>query len=171
MSSKLKKLSRNIQKKIEKIKLVITDVDGVLTDGGMYYSKNGEELKKFHTRDGMGVELLSQVGIGTIFMTKEKSLIAKKRAKKVRALDCFVGIKNKENMLEHICKKFDLHKNEIAYIGDDINDAEIIRQVGFSASPNDAMEEIRKSVDYISQLNGGNGVLRDIAEFILKYKK
>lgn len=167
MNLKLKKLPKNLQKKIKKIKLVITDVDGVLTDGGMYYSKNGEELKKFHTRDGMGIELLAQVGIGTIFITKENSSIVKKRAQKVHVLACFIGIKNKEKMLEHICKKFHVKKNEIAYIGDDVNDIDIIKQVGFSASPNDAMEEIRKSVDYVSDLDGGFGVLRDISELIL----
>lgn len=167
----MKKISKNLQKKISKIKLIITDVDGVLTDGGMYYSKNGEEFKKFHTRDGMGIELLAKAGIGTIFMTKEKSIIVKKRAKKVKAMDCYLGIEDKKSMLEPICKKFNVQKYEIAYIGDDVNDAEIIKQVGFSSSPHDAIDEIFKSVDYVSHFNGGCGVLRDVADLVLMYKK
>lgn len=167
----MKKISKNLQNKISKIKLVITDVDGVLTDGGMYYSKNGEELKKFHTRDGMGIELLAKAGIGTIFMTKEKSTIVKKRAKKVKVVDCYIGIENKKKMLDPICKKFNVQKYEIAYVGDDVNDAEIIKQVGFSSSPRDAVDEISKCVDYVSPLNGGCGVLRDVADLVLMYKK
>ena len=90
----------------KKVKLVITDVDGVLTDGGMYYSKAGEELKKFNTRDGMAIELLLKFNIKTVFITREKSEIVIKRAKKVNAADLYLGIKNKESILSKICTKF-----------------------------------------------------------------
>ena len=105
-----------------RIKIIVTDVDGVLTDGGIFYSKTGEIMKKFHTRDGMAIELLRNNNIKTILMTRENSQIVKQRARKIKPTLTFVGILNKEKLLEKICKKFKITKNEIAYIGDDIND-------------------------------------------------
>jgi len=153
---------------IKKIKLVISDVDGVLTDGGMYYSTNGESLKKFNTRDGMAVELLHTYGIKVVFLTRENSNIVKSRAKKLKIDGVYVGIKSKELILEKICKKFTVKKDEIIYIGDDINDLKIICLVGFSACPKNAMDVIKHNVDYICKSNGGDGVLREIAELFLK---
>jgi len=166
----IKKISSSTIKKCTKIKLVITDVDGVLTDGSMYYSKQGEELKKFNTKDGMGVELLSKIGIKTIFLTKEKSIIAQKRGKKVKAALVFTGIENKESMLPVIRKKFNVSNEEIAYIGDDVNDLEIIKKIGFSGCPIDAIEQIKKEVDYITKKSGGCGSFREFTDLIIKFK-
>ena len=153
------------------IKILISDVDGVLTDGGMYYSEKGEELKKFNTRDGMAVELLEREKISVILMTKENSKIVLQRAKKIKIKKSYIGIVNKEEKLPEICKKFKVSLGEIAYIGDDINDLEIMKKVGFSASPNNAMEQIKRKSHYICKLNGGEGVLREVAELILSTKK
>jgi YrbI family 3-deoxy-D-manno-octulosonate 8-phosphate phosphatase len=166
----IKKNSSLLIKKCTKIKLVITDVDGVLTDGSMYYSKHGEELKKFNTKDGMGVELLLKVGIKTIFLTKEKSIIAQKRGKKVKAAFVFTGIENKESMLPIIRKKFNVSNEEIAYIGDDVNDLEIIKNIGFSGCPIDAIEQIKKKVDYITKKSGGSGSFREFTDLIIRFK-
>ncbi|SVC12314.1 uncharacterized protein METZ01_LOCUS265168, partial [marine metagenome] len=117
--------SKKILQKCKKIKLVITDVDGVLTDGGMYYSERGEKFKKFNAVDGMAVELLRTQGIKTVFMTKENSQIAKQRGKKVQAAAVFVNIISKEKLLSKICHKFRVNPEEVAYIGDDVNDAKI----------------------------------------------
>ncbi len=154
----------------KKIKLVITDVDGVLTDGGMYYSDKGEIMKKFNTKDGMGVELLLKNNIKTILMTKENSSIVKKRGKKLNVAATYVNIKNKELELEKICKIFDVKKNEIVYIGDDLNDYKIIKLVGFSATPADGIKQLKEIVNFISKINGGNGVFREIADMILSAK-
>lgn len=161
--------NKNFVEKFKKVKLVVTDVDGVLTDGGMYYSEKGEILKKFNTRDGMGIELLASFNIHTVLVTKEKSEIAKKRATKVKA-EIYTGITKKEILLPELCKKFCVKKNEIAYIGDDLNDLKIMQNVGLSIAPSDAVSIVKQNADYISKLEGGRGVLREVADLILSTK-
>ena len=117
--------SKKILEKCRLIKLVITDVDGVLTDGGMYYSEKGEVLKKFNARDGMGVEILLQNKIKTILLTRENSNIAKKRGSKIKTAATYIGILNKKSQLKKISKKFKVPLARIAYVGDDLNDLEI----------------------------------------------
>jgi len=152
------------------IKLVISDVDGVLTDGGMYYSHNGEIMKKFHTHDGMAVELLLKNNIYTILMTKEKSQIVKKRASKIKIKETFSGVLEKEKLLEKICSKYSLKPKNIAYIGDDVNDIEIMKLVGFTASPNDGISEVKKIVQYICENNSGKGAFREFVDLIISNK-
>ena len=161
---------RQIIKLCKKISIVITDVDGVLTDGGMYYSDKGESLKKFNTRDGMGFELLRKAKIKTIIMTRENSKIVKKRGKKIKANNIFLGILRKEDLLKEICKKNNVYPENIAYIGDDINDQKIIQKVGLSFTPYDGMSVIKKNVDYICKMKGGEGVFREVADLIISYK-
>ncbi len=161
----------SLKKKCHQIKIVISDVDGVLTDGGMFFSEKGEMLKKFNTRDGMGVELLHNKKIPVILITKEKSKIVLARAKKLLIKEVFIGIKKKELLLPKICKKYKIKNNNIAYIGDDINDLEILKQVGFSASPRDGMVDIIKNSDYVCKSKGGEGVLREIADMIISFKE
>ena len=164
------KTSRKIQQKCKQVKLVLSDVDGVLTDGGMFYSEKGEVLKKFNTRDGMGVTLLKNAGVKTIFITKENSTIALKRGKKVNAIETLLGIKNKENELKKILKKYKLERKNIAYIGDDVNDLEIMKLVGLSATPSDGATQVKKIVDYVCTKNGGLGAFREFADLIVKTK-
>ena len=156
--------------KIKKIKLVISDIDGVLTDGGMYYSSTGEFLKKFNTKDSFGMELLLKNGIKTIFLTREKSIINEKRAEKIAIVDLYSGIKNKEMLIPKILKKYNVTLDEIAYIGDDLNDLQFMNQVGFSATPCDGIFDIKKISDYICKSSGGNGSFREFSDLILKYK-
>ena len=159
--------NKQLQAKCKKIKLVITDVDGVLTDGGMYYSEKGELLKKFNTKDGMGVELLHKASIKTIFLTGEDSKIAKIRAKKVNADDCHINIKQKEKIFSDICKKFNVKSSNVAYIGDDVNDLKIMNRVGLTACPSDAQEQIKLISDLKCKKEGGKGVFREFANVIL----
>ena len=160
-----------LKKKCLEVKIVITDVDGVLTDGGMFFSENGEMLKKFNTRDGMGVELLRNHKIPVVIITRENSKIVLSRAKKLLIKEAFIGIKRKELLLPKICKKYQIKKNNVAYIGDDINDLEILKQVGFSASPRDGISIIKKKSDYVCKSKGGEGVLREIADLIISCQK
>ena len=153
-------------KKCRKIKLIISDVDGVLTDGGMYYSKTGEVMKKFNAKDGMGVELLRKK-IKFVLMTKERSQIVLKRAKKIKVDQVYTGIKNKELLLPKICVEYKISKNEIAYIGDDVNDFNIMKQIGLSAVPSDGNEKIKNISDYICKTKGGDGAFRELVDLIL----
>ena len=159
-----------INSKLKKIRLVLTDVDGVLTDGCMYYAESGEFMKKFNTRDSMGMELLLQHKIKTVFVTRENSKIVEKRVKKIAIVDLYSGIFDKKKILTKILTKYDVKKDEVAYIGDDINDIEIMKLVGFSATPSDGNFEVKKISDYICTNKGGEGAFREMADLILKLK-
>ena len=156
--------------KIKKIEILLTDVDCVLTDCGMYYDKRGDSMKKFHTRDGMAVTLLRKKRIPTIIVTKEKTIIVRKWAKKMKVYKTYDGIIDKVSILSKICKTFNVKSEQIAYIGDDVNDLELLKNVGFSAVPNDAISEAKIIADYICKTNGGNGVLREIADLVISAK-
>ena len=164
-------IMESISKKCKKIKIVLTDVDGVLTDGGMYYTKEGDIMKRFHTRDGMGVTLLRKRNIPTIIITKEKTPMVKNWSSKMKIKKLYDGIIEKESMIEIISKKFQINSEEMAYIGDDINDLELLKKVGLSASPNDGVELIKKECDYICKKNGGEGVFREVADLIINHQK
>jgi len=159
-----------IQKKLKKIKLVLTDVDGVLTDGGMYYSETGELMKKFNTRDAMGMELLLNLNIKTVFVTRENSKIVKKRIKKIGIADLYSGVLDKKKLLPKILQKYDVKSSEIGYIGDDVNDIEIMQSVGFSATPFDGNFQVKKISDYICDTLGGKGAFREFSDLIIKSK-
>jgi len=152
----------------KKIKIVLSDVDGVLTDGGMYYSNKGESLKKFNTKDGMGVELLLEKNIKTILITRENSTITKKRSTKIKIKKLYQGIKNKEKILSLICLENNVKFIEIAYIGDDVNDIDIMKKVGLSCCPADAIPNVKKISTLISSKNGGDGCFREFADYIIK---
>jgi 3-deoxy-D-manno-octulosonate 8-phosphate phosphatase (KDO 8-P phosphatase) len=156
--------------KCKKISLIITDVDGVLTDGGRYYSEQGEIMKKFHVRDGMGVNILLRNGINTAILTKENSKIVTKWAKDMNVSKVYAGKNNKENELPKICKFYNLTPDQIAYIGDDVNDLSLMKQVGFSATPHDGISDAKKCADYICKVGGGNGAFREIVDLILNLK-
>lgn len=168
-------MRKKIVEKCKKIKIVLTDVDGVLTDGGMYYSEIGDSMKRFHVRDGMGVNILLRNGISTIIITKEKTKFVKNWAKRMNVTRLYDGITKKEDMIKAICDEFDTKPDNLAYIGDDVNDIKIMKSVGFAASPNDAMQQVKEMSDYVCNLNGGQGVLREVADLILDnqfgYKK
>lgn len=159
------------KKRLKKIKLVLTDVDGVLTDGGMYYSKDGEFLKKFNTRDAMGMELLLDFDIKTIMLTRENSSVVKARAKKIKVSELYSGILDKKQFLKKVLKKYNVKTNQVAYIGDDVNDLEIMKIVGFSCSPNNAIKSVQKISNFVCKVNGGDGAFREFAELIISVQK
>ena len=162
----------NLEEKAKKIKLVLTDNDGVLTDTGVYYSEKGEELKRFSIRDGMGVERLKNlVNIKTIIITGELSGSVKKRAEKLKIDELYLGAKKKESLLDDILAKNELKLENLAFIGDDVNDMELIKIVGLSAAPSDAMPDILEIVDYVCEHKGGNGAFREFAELLIAFKK
>jgi len=157
--------------KILKIKLVLTDNDGVLTDTGVYFSEKGEELKRFSIRDGMGVERLRKhAGIETIIITGEESGSVKARAKKLKIKEYYVGVKKKVDVLPDILRKNNLKPENIAFIGDDANDFELMKLVGLKVTPSDGMNFIKDMADYICENKGGNGAFRELTELILAFK-
>ncbi len=160
-----------IKERASKIKLLLTDCDGVLTDGGVYYSGNGEEMKKFNIRDGMGVERLRNLAnIETGIITGELSLSVKKRAEKLKISELHLGIKDKSSLLLEILLKKNLSSEQIAYIGDDVNDLEIMKVVGLTACPSDAISFVKNLANYICENKGGDGAFREFAELIIQHK-
>ena len=160
-------IDEQLRRKILPIKLFVTDADGVLTDGTMYYTESGDEFKKFNTRDGGGLMLLQFAGIKTAIVTSEETKMVENRAKKLQVDALIQGSKNKLQALSQLLNQFSLQNEEVAYIGDDINDIPIIREVGFSIAVADATREIIKIADYIIQAPGGKGAVREAAELIL----
>lgn len=152
---------------LRSIRLVATDVDGVLTDAGMYYTESGDELKKFNTRDGMGIKLLQKAGLITAIVTQERTKLVARRADKLTIPELHQGVMDKLSCLREMAHKYGLTLKEVAYIGDDVNDLEALRAAGFSAAPADALPQIRKSVQYVCQKKGGEGAVREIADLIL----
>lgn len=159
---------KNAMDKAKKIKLLLTDCDGVLTDTGVYYSAGGEELKRFSIRDGMGVERLRKIaGVETGIITGEESNIVQRRADKLNIDQVHLGIKDKEILLHELVNSTGLSNKEIAFIGDDTNDVGIMKKVGLCACPKDATIFAKDIADVIVESKGGHGAFRDFAEFII----
>ena len=168
---KLKQKNLHLKEKLAKIKIVLTDNDGVLTDTGVYYSPKGEELKRFSIRDGMGVERLRKyAGIETIIITGEESGSVKARAEKLKIKECYLGVKKKEELLKEIVKKNKVDPDQIAFIGDDSNDFELMKLIGFKVTPADGMNFIKEICDYVCENKAGYGAFRELAELILAFQ-
>jgi 3-deoxy-D-manno-octulosonate 8-phosphate phosphatase (KDO 8-P phosphatase) len=172
VSSWLKNMkNEEIKEKASKIKLLITDCDGVLTDGGVYYGEQGEVLKKFNMKDGMGVERLRKLAdVQTGIITGEMSPSVSKRAEKLQITELHLGIKDKLLVLMQIMVNKNLSREQIAYIGDDMNDISIMQKVGLTACPSDAIIFTKNIADYICENKGGEGCFREFAELIIASK-
>ena len=153
---------------IPEIKLFLTDCDGCLTDGGMYYSEKGDELKKFQTKDGMGFALLRDAGIMTGIITGENVDINRRRAKKLRLDILEMGCQDKLGKIRELCEKHQISMGNVCYIGDDVNDLEAVSAVGYGCCPADAIEKVKAVADYVTKATGGNGVIREVIEQILQ---
>jgi len=149
------------------IKLFATDVDGVLTDAGMYYAESGDEWKKFNTRDGMGIKLLQRAGIITAIVTQEQTKLVARRAEKLAIPELHQGVMDKLTAIREMAARYGFSLKQVAYIGDDVNDLEALKAVGFSASPADGLPDIVAAVDYVCRKKGGEGAVREIVEMIL----
>ncbi len=161
-------LTPSLSKRLKQIRLLVTDVDGVLTDAGMYYSENGIEQKKFSTRDGMGLTLLRYAGLITAIVTSEETEIVRLRAKKLKIHNLYQGVRNKIKIVEKMKIKYSLEWNEIAYIGDDINDLEVMASAGFSATPADGSRWNKRIARYVTERKGGEGCVREVCDMILE---
>ena len=150
-----------------KIKLIGTDIDGVWTDAKMYYTDKGDFMKAFSTYDGMAVQILREHNIPVVILTSEKTNIVKERAKKLGIKNVYIGEKEKLKRMKYICKKMKISMDEVAYIGDDINDLELLKNVGTSGCPIDSPVQKMFSPDIITNKKGGEGAFREFVDTIL----
>lgn len=150
------------------VKLFVSDLDGVMTDGGMYYTESGEEFKRFHVADGVGFLRLKEAGIRTAICTNGKSAISKHRAQKIKADFLLGNCQNKLMEIERLCAVFGIALPQVAFIGDDVWDVELLQAVGFAACPADAQDCVKKLPNIrILTKNGGCGCVREFAEMVL----
>lgn len=156
------------EQNIPEIKMFLTDCDGCLTDGGMYYSENGDELKKFNTIDGMGFKLLHEKGIITGIITGENQKLNINRAKKIQVDELHQEVKDKVEVIKSLCEKYHIELKNVAYVGDDINDLNAIKIVGFGCAVNNANNEVKQYARFISKKNGGEGAVREIIDELIK---
>jgi YrbI family 3-deoxy-D-manno-octulosonate 8-phosphate phosphatase len=156
---------------LQHIRLFATDVDGVLTDAGMYYSESGDEWKKFNTRDGMGIKLLQRAGLITAIVTQERTRLVARRAEKLAIPELHQGVMDKLSVIRDMAARHGISLDQVAYIGDDVNDIEALEAVGFSASPADGLPQVLRAVRYVCRKKGGEGAVRELAEMILQSRR
>lgn len=159
---------QSIKSRLHKIKLLLLDVDGVMTDGGIYLSNSGDEFKKFNIQDGYGITKLRRAGFKIGIITGRVSNIVTKRAEELGITEVRQNLENKLETYEHIKAKWKLSDEEVAYIGDDEFDLPVLERVGFSASPSDAVPSVKKRVHFVCTRSGGNGAVREVIDLILK---
>ncbi len=148
-------------------KLILTDIDGVWTDGGMYYDQTGNEWKKFHTYDSAGVLFAHRAGIPVGIITGEETAIVQRRAEKLKVDYLFQGVKDKLAVTESLCRELQISMDDVAYIGDDINDIALLKRAGISAAPSNAPIYVQEIVSFITEKQGGEGAFREFVERLL----
>jgi 3-deoxy-D-manno-octulosonate 8-phosphate phosphatase (KDO 8-P phosphatase) len=156
-----------IRRRARQVLLVVLDVDGVLTDAGMYYAESGDEWKKFNTRDGRGIALAQAAGVRVAIVTSEQTAIVARRAAKLRVEDVHQGVLDKLSVVQRLAAKYGVTREAICYVGDDLGDLEAMRWVGFSVAVADALPQVRRVAHWVTPLAGGQGAVREVCELIL----
>lgn len=162
--------TKTIARKARHIKLLLLDVDGVLTDGGIYYSATGAEMKRFNAHDGYGVVRAREHGLKLGIISGRKTPIVETRAKEMQITDVIQGASDKITAMEDLRARHRLRLDQIAFIGDDLFDIPLLNAVGFSAAPGNALPEVRRVVDYVARLHGGDGAVREVIDLIIKHQ-
>lgn len=163
----MKDISGEIREKAKKIRMLILDVDGVLTDGSIILDNNGNEYKRFNVRDGHGIRMLIRTGIKGAIITGRRSEVVVRRAAELEITEVHQGVFDKVSVYEKILSKYNFKEEEIAFMGDDIVDIGILRRVGLSAVPADAEEGVKRWASFVSAKNGGRGAVRELTNLIL----
>jgi len=163
-------IPESLQEKARKIKLLLLDVDGVLTDGRIIYDSRGHDMKFFDVHDGLGVYLLHRAGIQTILITAKGSRSIKPRARDMRVAEVIADVSPKSAALEKILKKYKITPDEICFVGDDLVDLCLMKRVGLAVAVFNAAAEIKQTATYITIRSGGRGAVREVAELLLKSK-
>ena len=164
------KISGEALDRARRVKLIIFDVDGVLTDGGIYHGAGGELFKRFHCRDGFGINIAHSCGLETAIITGRTSTMTEWRAKELSISAVMQGQMNKRAAYKKLKEQFSLSDNEICYVADDVIDLPVFVQVGFRAAVADAAAEVIERAHFVADNNGGHGAVREVMEFILKAK-
>jgi 3-deoxy-D-manno-octulosonate 8-phosphate phosphatase (KDO 8-P phosphatase) len=164
----VKPIPLRLRKKAEKIKLLLLDVDGVLTDGGIVIDNRGVETKRFDVHDGQGITLLVRSGLTVGFITSRRSKIVSRRARELGVKLVYQGVQHKGDAYDAILSKTGLTDEQIACVGDDLADLPLLCRVGFAVAVGDSVPEIKQRADYVTRARGGNGAVREICELILK---
>lgn len=157
--------------RLKPITLLLLDVDGVLTDGGIYYTESGEEMKRFHTQDGHGLVKLQKAGVTVAIVTGRYSRLVERRAKELGISEIYQNVEDKAQAYSGIKARLGLADRQIAFVGDDEPDLRVLRQAGFSAAPADAAEVVRREVSYVCRRKGGEGAVREVVDLILKARR
>lgn len=158
----------NAAKAAKAVKILILDVDGVMTDGSIFLDAEHEPFKKFNAQDGMGISCVLRAGLQVAIITGRCSPIIRKRAQELGITEIYEGIKDKKAALETLLQKYELTLQETAYVGDDLNDLPVLVRVGLACAPADAVEEVQRLCHFVASKNGGCGAVRQISELILK---
>lgn len=163
-------MNEETKRRAQKVNLLLMDCDGVLTDGKLYYSEKGEEIKVFHVHDGQGLVLWHRAGFRSGIITGRNSKMLEVRANELGINFLKQGSKNKLNDFEQILEESGTSENEVAFIGDDVGDLNLLKKVGFSIAVANAIETIFTEVDYVTKLEGGSGAVREVVQLILNAK-
>ncbi len=157
-----------LKSKASKIKMAVFDVDGVMTDGSITYDENGREYKTFNAKDGQGIVMITKAGIITCIITARENATVKHRFENLGMTRLFMGQKNKIIAMNELLKEFNLEFSQVAYMGDDLPDLCVLKEVGLSACPNDAVDEVKEICHFVSSKNGGKGAIRELTDLIYK---
>lgn len=161
-------ISQEVSDRARRVKVLIMDIDGVMTDGRIIYSIYGDELKFFDVQDGFGITLLNKAGIKSVIITAKKSRIVKLRARDMKVARVYQGFIDKLIPYNDVLKRFNVAPEEVSFIGDDLIDLPVLRRVGFAVSVPNAVEEVRASAHYTTRNKGGRGAVREICDLLLK---
>jgi YrbI family 3-deoxy-D-manno-octulosonate 8-phosphate phosphatase len=153
------------------VRLLCVDVDGVLTDAGMYYGPDGEVLKKFNTRDGLGLARVRDAGVAVAIISGEDSAIVHARAAKLKIDDVFAGVSDKLKIIQDLCARESIELDDVAYVGDDLNDLEAMKNVGLACAVADAADPVKAIAHHVTQRRGGDGAVREVCELIIAAKQ
>lgn len=154
--------------RLKAVKAVLLDVDGVLTDGGIYYDPTGREIKRFHVADGLGIELLRHVGIRVAILSGRASEALTRRAAELKILECYQGVRDKKAHIGRLRQQWQLQQEDLLYVGDDLNDLLAFDAVGVRVAVANAAPELKARADFVTRTPGGNGAVREVCEWVLK---
>jgi 3-deoxy-D-manno-octulosonate 8-phosphate phosphatase (KDO 8-P phosphatase) len=161
-------MSRPAPRLLRRIRALVLDVDGVLTDGGMYYGPGGEGLKRFNVKDGLGLQLVLEAGIAVALISGENSEILRRRAEKLKIADIFIGVEDKLRTLEEFLAARKIAPEDAAYVGDDLNDLPPMGRVGLPVAVADAVPQVRKAAKWITSRRGGEAAVREVCDALLE---
>jgi 3-deoxy-D-manno-octulosonate 8-phosphate phosphatase (KDO 8-P phosphatase) len=164
-------LDNESAKLLRSVKLLSCDVDGVLTDGGLYYDSEGRETRRFHVLDGLGIQNLMDAGVQVCIISRSTTTAIANRAKALGIEHCYLGVKNKLETMHHLLEELKLDLKDVAHVGDDLNDLELLLAVGLPLTVPRAVKEVKDVAKFITEKNGGDGAVREITDMIILSKK